>query len=284
MNLQKKVMNKIEINMNARKCVRLITDKLTDDKFILFWVIVNVVVVFMQTSGFSNLFLTIVDAFCTILFLAEMFVKITRNGVKGYLKSRWNWLDGFVTLLAVPSLIMIFFPSHWQDLSIFVVLRSLRLFKLFRASRLFPNIEQVWTGFRLALCQSKAILLGFVLMIVALGFVNYFFFNNAAPQYFATPMDSIYSVFRLFTIEGWYEIPDSVVTGLGWTWKPAVHLIRIYFCALLVGGGIIGMSLLNSIFVDAMVADNNDSVESKLDGIKNKLDEIEEKMKIQENK
>ena len=42
------------------------------------------------------------------------------------------------------------------------------------------------------------------------------------------------------------------------------HLIRIYFCLLLIGGGIIGMSLINSIFVDALAADNNDDVKAQL--------------------
>ena len=33
-----------------------------------------------------------------------------------------------------------------------------------------------------------------------------FLFGNAAPQYFGNPALSVYSIFRLFTIEGWYEM------------------------------------------------------------------------------
>ena len=50
---------------------------------------------------------------------------------------------------------------------------------------------------------------------------------------------------------------------------------RIYFSLLLFLGGIIGMSLVNSIFVDAMAADNNDEVLEKLEQIEKKLDKIE---------
>jgi hypothetical protein len=39
------------------------------------------------------------------------------------------------------------------------------------------------------------------------------------------------------------------------------------------------MSLLNSIFVDAMVSDNNDDVKDKLDSIEATLAEIKEKLK-----
>ena len=51
-------------------------------------------------------------------------------------------------------------------------------------------------------------------------------------------------------------------------------LAKIYFSFLLFAGGIIGMSLVNSIFVDAMAADNNDEVLDKLSQLEKKLDEI----------
>ena len=57
------------------------------------------------------------------------------------------------------------------------------------------------------------------------------------------------------------------------------ELIRAYFCAILILGGIIGMSFINSIFVDAMVADNNDEVMNKLNEMQKTLDELKEKMK-----
>jgi voltage-gated sodium channel len=50
---------------------------------------------------------------------------------------------------------------------------------------------------------------------------------------------------------------------------------RIYFSILLFMGGIIGMSLVNSIFVDAMAADNNDEVLEKLSQLEKKLDQME---------
>ena len=50
---------------------------------------------------------------------------------------------------------------------------------------------------------------------------------------------------------------------------------RIYFSVLLFFGGIIGMSLVNSIFVDAMAADNNDEVLKKLSQLERKLDNLQ---------
>ena len=55
--------------------------------------------------------------------------------------------------------------------------------------------------------------------------------------------------------------------------------MSLYFCVQLVLGGIIGMSFINSIFVDAMVSDKNDEVEAKLDELNRKLDKLTEELK-----
>jgi voltage-gated sodium channel len=52
------------------------------------------------------------------------------------------------------------------------------------------------------------------------------------------------------------------------------ELVRLYFCLLLIFGGIIGMSFINSIFVDAMVADNNDELLEKINQLQKSIDEL----------
>jgi voltage-gated sodium channel len=39
-------------------------------------------------------------------------------------------------------------------------------------------------------------------------------------------------------------------------------------------GGILGLSIVNSIFVDAMVSDNNDELENKIDLLNKKIDKL----------
>lgn len=86
-------------------------------------------------------------------------------------------------------------------------------------------------------------------------------------------MRSIYAVFQICTVEGWYEIPNTVVEYYGAS-SVTAEFVRVYFCALLILGGIIGMSFINLIFVDAMVADNNDDVMNKLTELQKTLDEL----------
>ena len=82
---------------------------------------------------------------------------------------------------------------------------------------------------------------------------------------------SLYSIFRLFSVEGWYEIPDAIASHASPLWG---FFARCYFSVLMFLGGIIGMSLINSIFVDAMAEDNNDEVLEKLNQIEKQLKEM----------
>ena len=78
-------------------------------------------------------------------------------------------------------------------------------------------------------------------------------------------------------MEGWYEIPDAIAVAT----SPLIGKIsRLYFCILLSAGGIIGMSFINSIFVDAMAEDNNDKVIEHLNRIEKKLEELEKELGV----
>lgn len=245
---------------------------LLNEKLLLAIVILNVVVIFIQECGVDHLALSLTDIVCTLIFIAEMVVKHREYGVKGYWRDRWNALDGIVTILSIPALLAYLIPEI-ASINAIIIFRALRVFKLFRTARRFPNLTEIWAGFKLALRQSAGFLLGYFIVIVVIAMFNSALFGKVAPQYFDTPLDAIYAVFQLFTVEGWYEIPNAVVGDLSPVW---VHIIRFYFCLLLIGGGIIGMSLINSIFVDALAADNNDDVKAKLDVLEQKLDRLME--------
>lgn len=242
-----------------------------NEKFIFTIILLNAVVIFLQASNIDNLWIQLVDVVCTLVFMAEMVVKHAEYGLKGYWSSGWNRLDGILVILSIPSIIALFIPTGLMDLSFLLVLRLLRTLRFLRVLHFFPNFDQIIKGFKLALKESYGILLCFLVLIIVFGLVNCSLFKDIAPAYFATPLDSIYSVFRICTVEGWYDIPDAIAAAPA----PAVgSIVRLYFCLLLIMGGIIGMSFINSIFVDAMVADNNDDVKEKLDEIEKKIDQL----------
>lgn len=247
-----------------------------NEKFILSIILLNAVVIFLQSFNMNNIWIQITDMICTLIFIVEMGIKHVALGVKNYWKSRWNRLDGTLVILSIPSIIAFLFPISMMDLSFLMILRLLRSLRFLRVLHFFPNIGQVIKGFKLAIRESYAILLCFLLLIVLFGLINCSLFKDMAPMYFETPLKAIYSVFRVCTVEGWYEIPDAIAAA---TSPTIATLVRIYFSLLLLAGGIIGMSFINSIFVDAMVADNNDDEKAKLDEIEKKIDEISSKLK-----
>ncbi|HNP96888.1 MAG TPA: hypothetical protein PKJ63_14710, partial [Cyclobacteriaceae bacterium] len=98
-----------------------------------------------------------------------------------------------------------------------------------------------------------------------------FMFRNIAHEYFANPLISFYTIFKIFTVEGWYEIPDFIAQNSNET---VGFLTKVYFILIVITGGIFGLSLVNSIFVDAMVSDNNEALEQKVSALEEKIDKL----------
>lgn len=243
-----------------------------NEKVILVVIIVNSITIFLQESPVNWHFVDIVDVVCTFIFIIEMLVKITNFGFRQYWSEWWNRMDFALVLMSLPSVVALFVPTTLENLSFFLILRIMRVFRFFRAVRIFPDFAVIARNFWVAMRQTLGIFSCFFIMIVTLALICCCFLKDLAPEYFATPLQSIYSIFRLCTIEGWYEIPDAVVAAATPVWG---HILRLFFCLVLIGGGIIGLSLINSIFVDAMVSDNNDDVKAQLARMEEKIDKLE---------
>ena len=139
------------------------------------------------------------------------------------------------------------------------------------------HIDSLLNGIKLAFKASFIVTIGLIVFLLVFSIITTFLFGSSAPQFFGNPALSVYSIFRLFTIEGWYDMPEAIAANSGAT---MAVFARIYFSILLFVGGIIGMSLVNSIFVDAMAADNNDEVLEKLSHLEKKLDDLQKRMRV----
>lgn len=243
----------------------------TNDNIMLVLVIINTGIIF--ASGFhpggERIFL-LVDCFFTLIFLLEAAIKIQAEGFKRYWADRWNRFDFVLVMLALPSCINVF-GDLLPGTGVLLSLRIMRAFKTFRLFQFVPNIGKLINGVKMAFEASFIVTLGLLVLLIVFSIITTFLFGEAAPQYFGNPAISFYSVFRLFTIEGWYEMPEAIAQHSG---NGMAIFARIYFSVLLFLGGIIGMSLVNSIFVDAMAADNNDEVLERLNQLEKKIDEL----------
>lgn len=242
-----------------------------NNTFIFALILTNTIIIFIQEFGLNFSILNFLESSFTILFGVEMFVKVHALGIKGYIEDKWNRLDFTLIIIALPSLFAIFLNDGIIALNFLLTIRILRVFKFFRLIKFLPNIGSLIIGVNRAIKASYVILLGFFSLILVVSIISCSLFKNIAPEYFNNPLNSFYSIFRLFSVEGWYEIPDLIASR---TNSLVGILAKLYFVTLLLVGGIFGLSLVNSIFVDAMVSDNNDYLADEVKKINAKLDTL----------
>lgn len=243
--------------------------------FILGLIVINAIVIFIDEFDVNLRALDYIEAFITTLFIAEIAVKTSHYGLRNYFADNWNRFDFIVVFISLPSLAIVFYGDFFVEANVFLTLRVLRVFKSFRLIRFMPEVDSFVKSIKRALRASYIILLGFVILIFITALISCSLYKDIAPEYFRNPIVSIYSIFQLFSVEGWYEIPDLIAERSSDT---TAFFAKAYFSVLLMGGGILGLSLVNSIFVDAMVSDNTDDLEDDVKQLTEKIESLEEKI------
>lgn len=201
-----------------------------------------------------------VDYACVVFFLLEAALKIRVGTWRGYLASGWNRFDYVVVLASLPVLITPLVDLH--GFAVVLLLRLGRLFRLFRLLTFIPNRDHLVAGIRRALRASVGVFLALAVVNFILATGASFLFGELAPEHFGNPLMSLYSLFKVFTVEGWYEIPDLLAERADHpAWAAAA---RAYFIVAVLVGGILGLSLANAVFVDEMTTDNTRTLEAQV--------------------
>lgn len=243
---------------------------LLNENFILKIIILNSILIFIQGfPSMSNIFiLNLIDNIFTLFFITELFVKLKFN--KEYFKNNWNIFDFILIISSIPSFFIFLIYQSSSGFEFLLVFRILRTLKFLRFIRFIPNISDIIKGVSRALKSSLIILLAFFIFNFIISVLSCFLFRDIAPEMFGNPLISFYSIFKIFTIEGWNEIPDTISK---YDITPSIIFFsNLFFMLILLLGGIFGLSIVNSIFVDAMVSDNNDELEKKVDNLNKKID------------
>jgi voltage-gated sodium channel len=254
------------------------------EKNILILIILNTITITIQTfPGLPFVLmqgLEILDTTITIAFILEFIAKWSAIGLRNYFQSWWNRMDFTLVALSLPSIALLFLENDLLDLDFLLILRISRVFKFFRFLKFIPGVEHMILGIGRALQSSVLVLLGFFVFLFISSLISTQLFRGMSPEFFGDPVRSFYSIFKIFTVEGWYEIPDQVAENSS---DGIAFFIKFYFSFLLVSGGIIGLSIVNSIFVDAMVADNNDALEEKVDNLNKEIQELKSMLEKAKN-
>ncbi len=246
-----------------------------NDKFIMNIILLNSILIFFEGYRHDDqellFYISLIDSGITLLFIVEAIIKIQHFSWRGYIASHWNRLDFVLVILSFPSIVVMFIPLEYASLSFLFVFRIMRIFKFFRFFKFIPGISKLIHGVILALKTSIFVLVGLGVFTFIVAVLSCYLYKDYAPQYFADPMRSFYTTFRIFTLEGWYEIPDAIALQLT---PVKAFLVKAYFVTIVISGGILGVSLVNSIFVDSMVIDNNDEIEAKIDDLNDKIEKL----------
>ncbi len=256
---------------------------LIQEKLVLGIIVLNALVLFLYSFPFFpeplRRILFAVDYGCTIFFVFELTIKITLWGWTGFWQSKWNRFDFVVVAISLPMLLA---PvMNVERFSAVLILRAARVLRTLRLFHFIPDREQIWTGIQRALRASVGVFFALFVYIFILTIFSSHLFGNIAPDYFRDPLISSYSMFRIFTIEGWYEIPDEIArqagTGFG-------IFARAYFAFATLTGGILGLSLANAVFVDEMVIDNTRTLEEDVRSMREEMEKLHEKQEDREEK
>ncbi len=250
-------------------------DLFLNEFFILGLIIINALIIFIDEFDISFRTLDYFEAIITILFVIEILVKTNDMGIRKYFSSNWNKMDFLLIMISVPSLAILFYGDIGMETNVFLTLRVLRVFKSFRLIKFMPEVDSFIKSIKKALQASYIILFGFFILIFITALISCSLYKDIAPEYFRNPVVSIYSIFQLFSVEGWYEIPNLIAERGNET---TAFFAKFYFSGLLMVGGILGLSLVNSIFVDAMVSDNTDELEEDVKQLTEKIDSLEQKI------
>lgn len=252
---------------------------LISEKLVLTIIVINTIVLFIEAfpsirQSTLGEILFWIDYVCILFFVIEALIKIWILNFRTYWKSGWNKLDFLIVVAGLPFLIGPFLPNiNLEAFSVILLLRLGRFLRFWRMLRFVPNASHILKGVIRALKASVGVFLVLLGLNLILAMGANMLFHDVAPQYFGDPILSIYSMFKVFTIEGWYEIPDELA-GEGISTGHLV-LMRCYFSVAVLVGGILGLSLANAVFVDEMTTDNNDHLEEMVEKLQLELEKTQ---------
>ena len=225
-----------------------------NERLIYFLIILNVIVIYIhsfESLSYYFLVIDIIDSLFTIFFCVEIAVKIAsykKNNLRSYFKNTWNRIDFISILLSLPS-VGALFVNDLEVFAGFTILRSLRIFKLLRVIEYIPGGKRISIQLFKALKGVSFIMIAFFVYTTIISLISLSLFKRFAPSYFCNAFESFYTVFKVFSGDGF----SDVVSVIQQNSSPVfTAFAKFYFVFIVFTGSILGLSLVNSIFIDQM--------------------------------
>jgi voltage-gated sodium channel len=250
-----------------------------NDRFLLILILTNTLVIFLHSfDGLKPYYylLDILDVIFTMIFIWEISINIFQSsGVnvaekfKNFHIDKWNKIDFYSVLLAIPSIGVLFV----EDLEIFAgftALRSLRIFKILRVIEFIPEGKEISSKLLKALKGVFFIMVAFIIYSIIISLISVTLFKSSAPSFFSNAFDSFFTIFKIFSGDGFSDVVAEIVSNSSLEFG---YFTKLYFVIIVFTGSILGLSLINSVFIDQM-SNFDKKGESKINSLENKLDEV----------
>jgi voltage-gated sodium channel len=186
---------------------------------------------------------------------------------KNFHNDKWNKIDFYSVLLAIPSIGVLFV----EDLEIFAgftVLRTLRIFKILRVIEFIPEGKKISSKLLKALKGVFFIMVAFIIYSTIISLISVTLFKSSAPSFFSNAFDSFFTIFKIFSGDGFSDVVAEIVSNSSLEFG---YFTKLYFVVIVFTGSILGLSLINSVFIDQM-SNSDEKSEKELKSLEKKID------------
>jgi voltage-gated sodium channel len=220
--------------------LRTIVDDPRTERFIMALILVNAVILGMETyprvMNAAGPLLETLDHIILAVFVAEIAARIAVHRL-AFFRDPWSLFDFVVIGIAlVPAT------------ETFSVLRALRVLRVLRLITAIPTLKAVVAGLLASLpgMVSIVFLIGLLYYVFAIIAIKLFGADN--PELFGTLGKSLYTLFTVMTLEGWTnDVAKPVMEHHPWAW--------IFFITYIVLTTFMVLNLFIGVVVNAMQAE-----------------------------
>jgi voltage-gated sodium channel len=248
-----------------------------NEKVLLILILLNVLIIYLHSFNlFQPYFfvLDILDVLFTLFFILEISSNIIntygsnfKEKFINFHKQKWNQIDFYSILFSIPSIGVLFI----KDLEIFAgftILRSLRIFKILRIIEFIPEGRNISSKLIKALKGVSFIIIAFVIYSTIISLISVTLFKTSAPSYFYNAFDSFFTIFKIFSGDGFSDVVEEISTHSSTAF---IYFTKFYFVVIVFIGSILGLSLINSVFIDQM-SNSEDKSGKELKSLEEKID------------
>ncbi len=250
-----------------------------NDQILLILILLNVLIIYLHSFDSFKYFyyiLDLLDVCFTIIFTLEIAINIFQSSGSNFKEKfivfhsdKWNKIDFYSVFLAIPS-IGVLFVDDLEIFAGFTMLRTLRIFKILRVIEFIPEGKNISSKLLKALKGVFFIMVAFIIYSTIISLISVTLFKSSGPSFFSNAFDSFFTIFKIFSGDGFSDVVAEIVSNSSLEFG---YFTKLYFVMIVFTGSILGLSLINSVFIDQM-SNFDKKGESEINSLENKLDEV----------